>query len=182
MTLSRTELAKKIFQVAHLTGEFKLRSGKTSNQYFDKYRFESQPELLANIASQMASLIPAKIDALAGLELGGIPVATALSLQTKTPAVYVRKSAKEYGTCRVAEGFESLKGKKLCIVEDVVTTGGQILLSVEDLRGEGAIVDTVICVICREEEAFAKLKEKGLTLLPLFTMADLTAHRSDALK
>lgn len=173
MSLSRNELAKKIYQVAHLTGEFKLRSGKISNEYFDKYRFETQPELLANIAAQMSELVPENIDALAGLEMGGIPVSTALSLHTKLPSIYVRKEAKEYGTCRVAEGFETLKQKKLCIVEDVVTTGGQILLSVEDLRKEGAIVDTVVCVICREAVAFEKLKEKGLTLKPLFTMEEL---------
>jgi len=176
MQLSRNELAKKIYDIAHLTGEFKLRSGKVSNEYFDKYRFESQPELLANIAAQMAELVPKNIDALAGLEMGGIPVSTALSLNTKIPSIFVRKEAKEYGTCRVAEGFESLDKKRLCIVEDVVTTGGQILLSVEDLRKEGAIVDTVLCVICREEAAFAKLKEKGLTLKPLFKMDELKAH------
>lgn len=176
MNLSRNELAKKIYDIAHLTGEFKLRSGKISNEYFDKYRFESQPELLANIAAQMAELVPKGIDALAGLEMGGIPVSTALSLKTNVPSIFVRKEAKEYGTCRVAEGFESLAQKKLCIVEDVVTTGGQILLSVEDLRKEGAIVDTVLCVICREEAAFAKLKEKGLTLKPLFKMEELKAH------
>src|ERR1700745_135278 len=105
MNLSRNDLAKKILQVAHLTGEFKLRSGKISNEYFDKYRFEAQPELLANIAAQMSELLPKNIDALAGLEMGGIPVATALSLQTKIASIFVRKEAKEYGTCRVAEGF-----------------------------------------------------------------------------
>jgi orotate phosphoribosyltransferase len=177
MNLSRNDLAKKILQVAHLTGEFKLRSGKISNEYFDKYRFEAQPELLANIAAQMMELVPKDIDALAGLEMGGIPVATAISLQTKIPTVYVRKEAKEYGTCKVAEGFESLNKKRLCIIEDVVTTGGQILLSVEDLRKEGAVVDTVLCVICREEAAFAKLKEKGLTLKPLFTMEQIKASK-----
>lgn len=173
MNLSRHELAKKIFQIAHLTGEFKLRSGKVSNEYFDKYRFEAQPQLLLNIAAQMKELVPKDIDALAGLEMGGIPVATALSLQTDIPCVFVRKEAKEYGTCRIAEGFETLQQKRLCIIEDVVTTGGQILLSVEDLRKEGAVVDTVLCVICREPAAFDKLKEKGLTLKPLFTMEDL---------
>ncbi len=182
MNLSRFELAQKIFSISHLTGEFKLRSGQTSNEYFDKYRFESQPELLANIGLQMTKLLPANIDALAGLEMGGIPVATALSLQSGKPVVFVRKKAKDYGTCRVAEGFESLAEKRLCIIEDVVTTGGQILLSVEDLRKEGAIVEHVLCVICRDPSAFAKLKEKGLTLLPLFTMEELKNHRPDRIK
>jgi orotate phosphoribosyltransferase len=175
MDLSRNDLAKKIFQISHLKGEFKLRSGQTSNEYFDKYRFESQPEILKNIAGQMAKLIPSGMDALAGLEMGGIPVATALSLQTGMPSVFVRKEAKSYGTCRIAEGFEKLAGKKLCIIEDVVTTGGQILLSVEDLRKEGAIVNHVLCVICRDKSAFDKLKAAGLTLVPLFTMEELKA-------
>jgi orotate phosphoribosyltransferase len=176
MDLSRKELAKKILEVSHLKGEFKLRSGKVSNEYFDKYRFESQPLILSNIATQMLKLIPHGIEALAGLEMGGIPIATALSLQSNLAAMFVRKAAKDYGTCRVAEGFETLKHKRLCIIEDVVTTGGQILLSVEDLRKEGAIVEHVLCVICREPAAFAKLKEKGLTLLPLFTMEELKSQ------
>ena len=178
MDLSRTELANKIFSISHLTGEFKLRSGKTATEYFDKYRFESQPELLSNIANQMMKLVPPSVDALAGLEMGGIPVATAISLQSGKPVVFVRKEAKDYGTCRIAEGFESLKGKTLCVIEDVVTTGGQIILSVEELRKEGAIVDTVLCVIRREQAAYEKLKAVGLMLLPLFTMEELKANRS----
>lgn len=150
-----------------------MRSGQTSSEYFDKYRFESQPELLSNIADHMTKFVPEDIDALAGLEMGGIPVATAISLKSARPVVFVRKKPKDYGTCRIAEGFESLKEKRICIVEDVVTTGGQILLSVEDLRKEGAVVDTVICVICRDESAFEKLAQAGLKLIPLFTMAEL---------
>ncbi len=171
--MTRNELAHKIYAVSHLTGAFKLRSGKTSSEYFDKYRFESQPELLSGIGEHMAGLLPDGIDALAGLEMGGIPVATVLSLKTGLPAVFVRKQAKDYGTCRVAEGLESLSGKKMCIVEDVVTTGGQILLSAEDLRREGAVVEHVVCVICREEAAFDKLAQGGLRLHPLFTMNEL---------
>lgn len=171
--LKRDELAKQIFATSHLTGEFKLRSGKTSTEYFDKYRFESQPKLLESIAIHMRKLLPKPVDALAGLEMGGIPVATALSLQSGIPMVLVRKQAKDYGTCRIAEGFESLAGQRLCIIEDVVTTGGQILLSIEDLRKEGALVEHVLCVICREPQAHAKLAAAGLTLAPLFTMDEL---------
>jgi orotate phosphoribosyltransferase len=176
MKLSRADLAKKIFSISHLTGQFKLRSGKTSTEYFDKYRFESQPEILEAIGAQMAELVPEGIDALAGLEMGGIPVATAISLMTGRPTIFVRKEAKDYGTCRIAEGLESLDSKKLCIVEDVVTTGGQILLSVEDLRKEGAKVEHVLCVICREPSAFDKLQEHGLKLHALFTMEELKSH------
>lgn len=170
----KTELAKKIYEVAHITGEFKLRSGQTSNEYFDKYRFEARPELLSEIATQMKALVPAGTQALAALEMGGIPIATALSLATGIPCVFVRKEAKEYGTCQFAEGLE-VKGLKLCIIEDVVTTGGQVLLSTQDLRSMGAKIEDVLCVIHRGggEE---KLREAGLRLKALFNMDELKAH------
>jgi orotate phosphoribosyltransferase len=172
--MNRPELARKIFEISHLTGEFKLRSGQVSNEYFDKYRFEARPEVLREIAAQMVALIPPGTEALAGLEMGGIPIATALSLQTGIPCVFVRKEAKEYGTCQFAEGLE-VKGKKLCIIEDVITTGGQVLLSAEDLRGLGAKVDSVLCVISRSKDSTAKLQEKGLTMRALFSMEELKA-------
>lgn len=172
-SLSRTELAKEIHNVAQLTGQFLLRSGQTSNIYFDKYRFESQPRLLQAIAEQMLPLIPKDTEVLAGLEMGGIPIATALSLASGLPALFVRKKAKEYGTCKFAEGMESVKGKKLCIIEDVVTTGGQVRLSTDDLRSEGALVEHVMCVICRDDTSHAKLAEKDLKLHPLFRMDEL---------
>lgn len=173
--MNRQELAKKIFQVSHLTGEFKLRSGQISNEYFDKYRFESQPALLQAIAEQMKTLIPAETEVLAGLEVGGIPIATALSLITGLPVVFVRKKAKDYGTCQFAEGVD-IKGKKLCIIEDVITTGGQVHLSADDLKKAGAIVSDVLCVIDRGTDSIVKMKEQGLNLNPLFTMAELKAH------
>lgn len=170
--MNRKELAKKIFEVSHLTGEFKLRSGQISNEYFDKYRFESQPHLLQQIAQEMKTLIPPGTELLAGLEVGGIPIATALSLLTGIPLVFVRKKAKDYGTCQLAEGA-SVRGKKVCIIEDVITTGGQVHLSAEDLRKEGAVVGEVLCVIDRGVDSISKMKEKGLALKPLFTMAEL---------
>lgn len=174
--MDRNELADKIFEISHLTGTFKLRSGQVSSEYFDKYLFESPPELLAEIASQMAELIPAGTELLAGLEMGGIPVATALSLRTGIPAVFVRKKAKEYGTCKLAEGAD-IAGKKVCIIEDVVTTGGQIALSAADLRQLGARINFVLCVIRRDERAVENLTKEGLELLPLFTMEELTKDR-----
>lgn len=167
------DLAKQIFDVAHLTGTFKLRSGLTSNEYFDKYRFESQPKLLKAIAKAMAPLIPKDTEVLAGLEMGGIPIATAIAMETDLPVVFVRKKAKEYGTCRIAEGLESLEGKKVCMIEDVITTGGQVVLSAEDLRREGAIVQNVLCVINRQQGGEENLAKAGLQLSQLFTMEQL---------
>ena len=169
-----TSLAARVYETAHLTGTFTLRSGTTSSEYFDKYRFEADPVLLRDIAAAMAPLVPAGIDALAGLELGGVPIATALSLETGLPARFVRKEAKTYGTCQLAEGGD-IDGMRLLVVEDVVTTGGQVLLSTADLRARGAVVDTVLCAIDRESGGTEAFAAEGLELRALFRMSELLA-------
>ncbi|HEX7474843.1 MAG TPA: orotate phosphoribosyltransferase [Dehalococcoidales bacterium] len=170
--MDRNELAKEIYSVSHITGTFKLRSGQISNQYFDKYLFEARPDLLTAIAGQMAELIPPGTQVLAGLELGGVPIATAISLQTGLPAAFVRKKAKDYGTCKLAEGA-GIQGKQVCIIEDVITTGGQVILSANDLRKLGAQVGQVMCVILRGANSREILAKDGLNLIPLFTMEEL---------
>ena len=172
--VDRTDLACRIYAAAHLTGTFTLRSGVVSHEYFDKYRFESDPQLLADIAEASRALVPAGMDALAGLELGGVPLATMISQVTRLPAVFVRKEAKTYGTCRLAEGAE-IDGRRLCIVEDVVTSGGAILDAASELRARGAVVGPVICVIDRESGGKEKLAVEGLELSALFTMTELKA-------
>lgn len=166
------ELAKEIYEIAHLTGEFTLRSGQVSSEYFDKYLFESDPVILSKVAEELFDLLPEGIEVLAGLEMGGIPIATALSLKSNIPAAFVRKKAKEYGTCKLAEGT-SIVGKRICVVEDVITTGGQVILSTHDLREAGAIVTDVICVIERNPEGRSKLEEIGLKVHSLFKMEEL---------
>lgn len=170
----RDALAAQIYGVAHLTGQFVLRSGVNATEYFDKYRFESQPGLLREVAASMVDLIPTDTEVLAGLELGGVPVATALSLQTGLPVAFVRKKAKTYGTCRIAEGAE-LDGRRVTVVEDVVTSGGQIVLSVDDLRNAGAQVGHALCVIDREAGGADALAEIGIRLSPLFRANELRA-------
>ena len=172
--MDRAELAKRIYSASHLTGEFTLRSGVVSNEYFDKYRFEADPGLLHTIAVAMAGMVPLGIDALAGLELGGIPLVTMLSQVTGVPARFVRKEAKTYGTCQLAEGGE-LAGARLLIVEDVITSGGAVLDAVAALRERGAIAERVVCVIDRESGGVEKLGEAGLALDALFTMSELKA-------
>src|SRR5689334_4791421 len=110
--MDRVSLAKRIYAAANIRGHFRLRSGQVSDEYFDKYLFEAQPELLRAIAEQMAALIPSGVDALAGLEMGGIPVATVLSQVAGMPTLFVRKTAKDYGTCKLAEGGE-VTGRRL---------------------------------------------------------------------
>ena len=165
-------LARRVYDAAHITGTFTLRSGAVSNEYFDKYLFEADPALLADLATALVTHVPEGIDALAGLELGGIPIATMLSQRTGLPARFVRKHAKEYGTCRLAEGGE-ISDQRLLIVEDVVTSGGAILDAARELRSEGAVLGPVICVIDRESGGRENLAEAGLTLTALFTMSQL---------
>lgn len=170
--MDRKELAARIYDISHLTGSFTLRSGQVSNEYFDKYLFESNPVLLADIASEMAKLVPEGTEILAGLEMGAIPVVTAISMKTGIPAVFVRKKAKEYGTCKYAEGT-GINGKTLCVIEDVITTGGQVVLSTNDLRNSGATIEHVLCVIERDSKGRENLEKSGLTLHSLFTMDEL---------
>ena len=167
-------LARDIDAVCRLTGEFTLRSGQVADTYFDKYLFESQPALLDRVATRMVDLLPDGTELLGGLELGGIPIATMVSAKTGLPALFVRKEAKSYGTCRLAEGGE-VEGRRLTVVEDVVTTGGQVLLSCADLRARGAVVDTVLCVIDREAGGTEAFAAEGLALRALFTMSQLKA-------
>jgi len=172
--MDRADLAAAIFDRTHLTGEFVLRSGVTSNEYFDKYLFEADPVLLRTICEHLVPLVPEGTEALAGLELGGVPIATVLSQLTGIPAYFVRKEAKTYGTCRLAEGGD-IDGKRITVVEDVVTSGGQVITSCGDLRERGAVVEHALCVIDRESGGPAGLADIGVTLHPLFTMTELNA-------
>jgi orotate phosphoribosyltransferase len=167
-------LASRVLDTSYLTGTFVLRSGLTADRYFDKYRFESDPALLAAIVRELAPLVPPGTQGLAGLELGGIPIATMLSAETGLPAFFVRKVAKKYGTEKLCEGGD-IRGKHLLIVEDVVTTGGQIVLSAQDLRAEGALVDHALCVIDREAGGVDVVGAEKITLRSLFTMSQLEA-------
>ena len=171
--MERDELARAIYRRAHLTGEFTLRSGAVSSEYFDKYLFEGDPPLLHAIAEALAPLVPKNTDALAGLELGGVPLATMLSQVTGLPARFVRKQAKDYGTCRLAEGGD-VDGQRLTVVEDVVTSGGQVVASCGDLRDRGAVVDVALCVIDRESGGPEALRAIGVELRPLYRMSELT--------
>jgi orotate phosphoribosyltransferase len=175
-TVDREGLAREIFARTHLTGDFVLRSGARSTEYFDKYLFESDPLLLRAIGEAMIPLIPEPTDALAGLELGGIPLATMLSQLSGLPALFVRKEAKTYGTCRLAEGGD-VDGRRLTIVEDVVSSGGQVALSAGELRARGATVEHAVIVIDRRPAGAAdELRDAGIAVHALFTMDELKAN------
>lgn len=178
---NRVALARRIVARAHLTGRFTLRSGAKSDAYFDKYAFEADPFLLREIAAALADLLLNRVDVVAGLELGGIPLATVVSQVCGLPTVFVRKQAKSYGTCRSAEGID-IADRSLVVVEDAITTAGQAIESVRELRERGAQIETVLCVIDRGAGGAERLVEEGLQLRSLFTMAELlNARESDPL-
>jgi orotate phosphoribosyltransferase len=171
---ARHSLARRIYESSHLTGEFTLRSGQVSNEYFDKYRFESDPLLLREIASGMVEMLPDGVQALAGLELGGVPLASVASQVCGLPTLFVRKQAKTYGTCKLAEGGD-FEGRRLAVFEDVVTSGGQVIESCGQLRELGAEIVVVLCVIDREAGGAQRMAQEGLALRSLFTMSQLSA-------
>ena len=157
---------------ARLIGRFTLRSGGTSETYFDKYQFESDPNLLKAIAIEMANMVPKETDVLAGLEMGGIPVVTVMSQITGLPTAFLRKEPKAYGTCKYAEGAD-LKNKNVVLVEDVVTSGGAILDAVRALRRDGINPLLALCVIDRQSGGRDSLKTFGVQLRSLYTMAQI---------
>ena len=167
------ELARRIKESAYLEGDFVLRSGKRSKYYLDKWRFETKPELLREIARALAGLLPdPPPDRLAGVELGGVPLATALSLETGIPSLIVRRQAKEYGTAKGIEGvFEA--GERVVLVEDVLTTAGQAIAAAQRLTAAGLDVVRIIYVIDREEGADDNITAAGLDPKPLFRKSDL---------
>ncbi len=176
VTATDPDLAADIDATCRLTGEFTLRSGQVSSEYFDKYLFEADPILLARVAREMIQLVPQDTDLLGGLEMGGIPIATSISGILGVPALFVRKQAKAYGTAKLAEG-PPFDGKRVTIIEDVVTTGGAVRDAVTALREGGAVVDVVVCAIDRSPAGENPLADVGLEVRAVLTKAELDAVR-----
>ena len=173
--MTREELARGLRDAAYLEGDFVLRSGRRSKYYLDKYLFETKPELLAPLARAIAAEVeehePAA-DRLAGPELGAVALATAASLETGLPFVIVRKAAKEYGTSKQLEGVYE-ESECVCLVEDVVTSGGAAIEAVHALRAAGLRVANAICVVDREEGGVDELARHAVRLRPLFRASEL---------
>jgi len=168
-------LAAQIRDAALLEGDFVLRSGRRSSYYLDKYRFGTRPDLLRPLGSAIAAAVrehePEAVR-LAAPELGAVTLATAASLELGLPFVIVRGKPKEYGTANRIEGaFE--EGDCVCLVEDVVTSGGAALEAVEALREAGMRVSTAICVVDREEGGVDALARAAVRLWPLFKASEL---------
>ena len=169
------ELLEALREHAYLEGDFVLRSGRRSSYYLDKYRFETRPDLLEAIGGRIAERVvevEAKADRLAGPELGAVALAAAASLASRLPFVIVRKESKEYGTAQRLEGaFHA--GELVCLVEDVVTTGGAAVQAVQALRGAGLECRAAVCVVDREEGGADTLARAGVRLWPLYRVEDI---------
>jgi len=168
-------LAAALVEHAYLEGDFLLRSGKRSRYYLDKYRFETRPELLRPLGERIAATVrdhAPDATRLAAPELGAVALAAAASLESELPFVIVRKAAKEYGTANRIEGPYG-EGECICLIEDVVTSGGALLDSVEALRAVGLVVHTAVCVVDREEGGADALARQAVRLRALFRAGDL---------
>jgi orotate phosphoribosyltransferase len=173
--LTDDELKAGLREAAYLEGDFVLRSGKRSSYYLDKYRFATRPDLLAALGERIAQeVVEHAPDAtrLAAPELGAVALAAAGSLASGLPFLIVRKAAKEYGTAKRLEGVYD-EGECVCLVEDVVTSGGALLDSVEALREAGLRVRTAVCVVDREEGGADALARHAVRLRPIFRASDL---------
>lgn len=152
-------------------GDFTLTSGKKSNYYIDIKQASTNPEVLKTIAEEMKKHAHG-YDMIAGMELGAVPIAVALSLEINIPYVIVRKEVKSHGTKKLIEG-NKVSGKKVLVVEDVTTTGNSVIKAIDILRENGAEVDKVVTVVDREEGAREKLKDKNVNLIPLVSASEI---------
>lgn len=174
-SLTREEVAARIAETSVLRGSFTLRSGRTSDYYLDKYRFSTEPEILRALGELFAAAVVdlgGEVTRLAGAELGGIPLVAAASMASGLPCVFIRNQKKDYGTAQLLEG-ELGPTDRVVIVEDVATTGGQVLEAARVIEATGARVDAIIATIDRQEGARENVEGAGYRFDALFTVADL---------
>lgn len=174
--MTKDDLAKRIADAALLHGEFTLRSGRTSKYYLDKYLFTTQPDILEALGQLFAERIaglPIKADRLAGTELGGIPLVSAAAIATGLPSILIRNQKKGYGTAKQLEGAIH-EGDQVVLLEDIATTGGQVLEAGQLLRDEFKVhVPAIIATIDRQEGARENIEAAGFVFDALFTKSDL---------
>jgi orotate phosphoribosyltransferase len=175
--VTRDELRAGLREHAYLEGDFVLRSGRRSRYYLDKYRFETRPDLLGALGRALAAAVAEHepdAELIAGPELGAVALAAAASLESGLPFLIVRKEPKGYGTANRLEGVFAA-GQTVCVVEDVVTSGGAAVAAILAIREAGLVVRTAICVVDREEGGADELARHAVRLRPLFTAAEVLA-------
>ena len=171
--MTREQLIQAISDTSVLRGDFTLRSGRKSTYYIDKYRFATRPEVLREVGRLMAQhAMELKVDRIAGAELGGVPLATAAALASEKPFVLIRNQKKDYGTAKQMEG-DLKPGERVLLVEDVLTTGGQVLEAAKTLTDAGAQVVRIVGVIDRLEGARENIEKAGYEMAALVTTKDL---------
>ncbi|HEX8340456.1 MAG TPA: orotate phosphoribosyltransferase [Tepidisphaeraceae bacterium] len=170
--MTREKLIDRIKSLAVMHGEFTLRSGRKSRYYIDKYKFETQPDVLTALGKLLAKHADDQVDRIAGPELGAVCLAAAAAMEAKKPFVMVRKAAKEYGTTKRVEGVLNA-GERVLLVEDILTTGGAVLEAARSLTEAGAKIVKIVGVLDRLEGARQNIEAAGFEMESLFTITDL---------
>jgi orotate phosphoribosyltransferase len=172
VVVGREALGRELVKASYLKGDFVLRSGRRSNRYFDKFLFETQPELLKQLGRSLAELVPKDTQRLAAPELGAVLLGGAVSMETGLPLILVRKEPKGYGTAKQLEGRFGA-AERVSVIEDVVTTGGDSLRSIQVLRDAGLDVIHLVVVLDRGEGGEDSIRKAGIPYSPLFRIEDL---------
>lgn len=170
--MTKQELAERIRAVAYLEGDFTLRSGRKSTFYIDKYLFETQPDILAELGRRMAERVTPETTRIAGAELGGVALAAAVAMAANLPFLIVRNAKKDHGTGKRFEG-KLERGDRVLLVEDIATTGGQVLEAAEVLSEAGATVERILAVVDRGQGAAENVTQAGLVFESILNARDL---------
>ena len=170
--MTKQELAKKVKEAAYLEGDFVLRSGKRSKYYLDKYLFETKPEILKALGEEFAKHVGNDVTLIAGAELGGVALAAATAMAANKNWIIVRNSKKDYGTSKMVEGILKA-GDVVLLVEDIATTGGQVLEAAKVITEAGAKVKKIVAVIDRKQGAGENITSAGYVFESILTKDDL---------
>jgi orotate phosphoribosyltransferase len=170
--VNRKELIERIKETAYLEGDFVLRSGKRSKYYLDKYLFETCPDILQALGQEFARHLTDDVTLIAGAELGGVALAAATAMETGKNWIIVRNSKKDYGTSKLVEGVLN-PGDVVLLVEDIATTGGQVLEAAKVISDAGAMVKKIVCVIDRKQGAGENIAQAGYRFEAILTKEDL---------
>jgi orotate phosphoribosyltransferase len=170
--VTKTELARRVKETAYLEGDFILRSGKRSKYYLDKYLFETHPDILRALGQEFAKRLTPDVTLIAGAELGGVALAAATAMESGKPWIIVRNSKKDYGTGKLIEGTIK-KGDVVLLVEDIATTGGQVLEAAKVITEAGATVKKIVATIDRKQGARENIEKAGHVFESLLTKEDL---------
>ncbi|MCP1662833.1 MAG: orotate phosphoribosyltransferase [Methanocalculus sp. MSAO_Arc1] len=150
-------------------GDFTLASGQKSTYYVDIKHSVTEPALLSALGRAVAERF--EFDVIAGVAVGGVPLAVSVSLASNKPYAIIRATDRDHG--KAARVIGDVKGKRVLLIEDVTTSGGSAIYGVEELRKAGAVIDRVVTIVDREQGAESLLARHGVALLPLTRVSEL---------